>query len=114
MPEFLPWMLFRQPLLLAQRFDLDVCLYYAAIQNLVCGCGNVSQTTTESSDTPSIHYAQVVQQSVDKSIQLPAGLQRNPLQMAEVVKQEYVLIGGTWLYPRVNVANTVHLSKYHS
>ena len=34
--------------------------------------------------------------------------------MAEVVKLEYVLIGRAWLYPRVNVANTVLLSKYHS
>ena len=33
--------------------------------------------------------------------------------MAEV-QQEYVLISRTWLYPRVNVANTVHLSKHHS
>ena len=29
--------------------------------------------------------------------------------MAEVVQQEYVLVGGAWLYPRVNVANTVDL-----
>ena len=41
------------------------------------------------------------------SIQLPAGLQCDPVQMAEVV-QQYVLVGGTWLYPRVNVANNVH------
>ena len=25
-----------------------------------------------------------------------------------------VLVGEAWLYPRVNVVNTVHLSKHHS
>ena len=35
----------RQPLLLAQCVDLDFCLYHVAIQNLVCGRGNVLQTT---------------------------------------------------------------------
>ena len=34
--------------------------------------------------------------------------------MVEVVQQEYVLVGGPWLYTRVNVANKVHLSKHHS
>ena len=46
----------------------------AAVQNLVYGCGNVPQTTAESSDIPLIHSAQHVQQSVVMSIQLPAGL----------------------------------------
>ena len=40
------------------------------------------------------------------SIQLPAGLQWNPIQMAEVVHQ-YIL-DRVRLYPRMNVANTVH------
>ena len=48
-----------------------VRLYYAAVQNLVNGCGNIPQTTAESSDTPPIYCAQHVQQSVDMSIQLP-------------------------------------------
>ena len=61
--------------LLAQRVDLDVHLYYAAVQNLVYGHGNVPQTTAESSITLSIHCVQHVQQSVDMSIQLPADLQ---------------------------------------
>ena len=100
--------------LLAQCVDLDVHLYYTAIQNLVYGYGNVPQTTAEISDTPPIHCAQHVQQSIDISIQLPAGLQCDPIQMAEVVQQEYVFVSRTWLYPRVNVPNTVHLSKHHS
>ena len=70
---FLPWMLFWRPYLLAE-FDFDVRLYYAAVQNLVYGCGNIPQTTADSSDTPPIHCAQHVQHSVDMSIQLPAGL----------------------------------------
>ena len=58
-------------------------------------------------------FCQHVQQFIDMSIQLPIGLKCDHLQMAEVVQQEYVLIGGAWLYPRVNVATTVHLSKHH-
>ena len=27
---------------------------------------------------------------------------------------EVILVGGAWMYPRVNVANTVHLWKHHS
>ena len=42
-------MMFGWPPLLAQCVDLDVLLYYAAVQNLVYGCGNVPQTTAESS-----------------------------------------------------------------
>ena len=80
----------------------------------IYGCGNVPQTIAESSDTSPIHCAQHVLQSVNMSIQLPAGLQCDPFQMAEVVQQEYVLIWGARLYPRVNVANTVHFSKHHS
>ena len=34
--------------------------------------------------------------------------------MAEVIQQEYDLVGGAWLFTRVNVANTVHLSQHHS
>ena len=113
-PGFLPWMLFGQTPLLAQCIDLDLHLYYLTIQNLVHGCGNVPQTTAENSDTPPIHCTKHVQQSVDMSIQLPVGLQCYPVQMTEVVQQEYVLIREAWLYPRVNVPNTVHLSKHHS
>ena len=47
MPGFLPWLLFGHPPLLTQCVDLDVRLYYKAVQNLVNGCGNVPQTTTE-------------------------------------------------------------------
>ena len=70
--------------LLAQCVDLDVRLYYAAVQNLVYEHGNVSHTTAESSDTSPLHCAQHVQQSVDMSNQLPTGLQCDPVQMAEV------------------------------
>ena len=48
--------------------DLDVRLYYTAVQNVVYGCGNVPYTIGESSDTPLIHFAQHVQQSVNMSI----------------------------------------------
>ena len=37
-------------------------------ENLVYGCGNISQTTAESSDTPPIHCAQHVNQAVDMPI----------------------------------------------
>ena len=84
--RFLPWMLFGQPLLFAQCDNLDICLYYVAVQNLVYGCGNVPQTTAESSDIPLIHSAQYVQQSVDMYIQLPTGLECNPVQIAEVIQ----------------------------
>ena len=50
-----------------------------------------------------------MQQSADIPIQLPAGLQCDPVQMAEVVQQNYVLVDGAWLYSRVNVANTIDL-----
>ena len=75
MLAFLPWMVFGRPSLLAHCVDIDVRLYYLAAQNLVYGCGNIPQTTAESSDTPPILCAQHVQQSVDMSIQFPAGLQ---------------------------------------
>ena len=113
-PGFLPWTLLGRPPLLTQCVDLDVHLYYTAVQSLTYDCENVPQTTAESSDTLPLHCAQHVQQSVDMSIQLPSGLKCDPLQMAEVVQQECVLLGGGWLYPRVNVENTVHLSKHHS
>ena len=47
-------------------------------QNLVYGCGNFPQTTAKGSVTPPIHCSQHVQQSVDMSIQLPAGLHATP------------------------------------
>ena len=47
------------------------------------------------------------------SIQLPVGLKCDPVQMAEVVQQEYILVGRARLYPGVNVANTVYLSNHH-
>ena len=74
----------------------------------------VWEYSTESSDIPPIHCAQHMQQYVDMSIQLPAGQQCNPVKMAEAVQQEYILFGDAWFYPRVNVANTVHLSKHHN
>ena len=74
--EIVPWIQFGRPLLLTNFVDLDVHLYYAAIQNLV---------TDESSDTPSIDCLQNVQKSVDMYIQLPVGLQSDLVQMAEVV-----------------------------
>ena len=113
-PGFLLWLLFCRPPLLAQCVDLDVFLYYAAVQNLIYGCGKVPQTTSESSDTPRIHCVQHVQQFVDMSIQLPARLQCDPVEMAKFVQQEYLLVDGAWLYPRMIVANIVHLSKHHS
>ena len=113
-PGFLPWMLFGRPPLLAQCVNLDVRLYYAAVQNLVYGCENVRQTTAESSDTPPVHCDQHVQQSVDTSIQLPTGLKYDPVQMTDVVQQEFLLVGGACLFLRVNLVNTVHLSKHHS
>ena len=114
MSGFVPWMLFRWSPLLAQCTDFDVHLYYVTIQNVVYGCENVPQTTAESSDTPPIHCVQHVQESVNMSIQLPAGLQCDPIQLTEVVQQEYVLVKGAWLYPTVNVANAGQLSKHHS
>ena len=58
--DFFTWMQLGLPIQLAQCVELDVCLYYAAVQNLVYGCGNVLQITTESSDTPPIRCAQHV------------------------------------------------------
>ena len=94
MPRFLLWMLFGWPLLFTQCVDLDVHLYYVTVQNLVCGCENVSLTTTESSDTPPVHCAQHVQQSVDMSMQVPADQQCDLVQMAEVVQQNMYLSEG--------------------
>ena len=113
-PDFFPGMLLRRPLLQAQCVDLDVRPYYVAVQNLVYACGNVPQSTIETSDTPPIYSAQHVKQSFDMSIQLPTGLDCDPVQMAEVIQREYLLVCGAWLYPRVNVANTLHLLNYHS
>ena len=45
-----------------------MCLYYAAVQNLVYWCGSVPHTTAESSNALPNHCAQHVQQSVDMSI----------------------------------------------
>ena len=84
---FLPWMLFGRPPLLPQYLDLELRLYYPAVQNLIYGCGNVPQTTAESSDTPPIHCTYHVKQSVSVSNQLPTGLQCDPVLIAEVVKQ---------------------------
>ena len=100
---FLGMLLGWQPLL-AQCIDLEVFLYYATVQNLVYRCGHVPQITAESIDTP------LIQQFVDMSIQLLVGLQCDPVQMAEVVQQEYALVSVAWLYSRVNVVNTIHLS----
>ena len=108
MPGFHHWTLFGW-LPLLQCVDLDLCLYCVAIQYLVYRCGNVPQTTAEISNTPRIHCAQHVQQSIDMSIQLPAGLQCHPFKWLKLFNRS-----GAWLYPRVNVANTFHLSKNHS
>ena len=86
-PGILPWILLGWPPLLAKCVHLHVRLYYAAVQYLVYECGNVPRTTAESSDTPPIHCAQRVQQSVDISFQLPVGLQCDPVQMPKVVQQ---------------------------
>ena len=75
---------------LEQCIDIHVHLYYAAVQNLIYRCGNVPQITSESSYTPPIYCTQHVQQFVDMSIQVPAGLQCNPVQMAEFQQQVQV------------------------
>ena len=90
----------------AQCVDVDVCLYYAAVQILVYRGGNVPQVTAKNTSTPPIYCAQLVKKFVDISIQLPARLQSDPVQMAEVVQREYVLVGGAWLCPRLNVAES--------
>ena len=50
-PGFLSWTLFGQPLLLVLSINLAMHLYYTAVQNLVYGCGNVSQTTKHTTVT---------------------------------------------------------------
>ena len=64
-----------QPLL-----DLDMHVYFMAMQHLGYRCVNVPQTTAESSNTH-------VQQSVDMSILFPTGLQCNSVQMAKLQQQ---------------------------
>ena len=110
MPGFLPWV---RPLLLAQCVDLDVRLYYAAVQYLVNRCGNVLKTSVEGSDTPPIHCAQHVQHYVNIFIQLPPGLQCDPVQMAELGQQLQLL--GT-IYPRMTFGTfmTVCMREYTS
>ena len=80
----------------ATSVDLDVRLYYAAVQNLVYRCANVPRTAAERSVTSLIHCDQYLQKSVDMSIQLPAGIKCDPVQMAEVIQQEYVIVVGAW------------------
>ena len=63
--------------------------------------------------TAATHHKHVLQ-SVNMSSQFPAGLQCDPVQMVQVVQQEYVLVDGACLYLRVNIENTVHLWKHHS
>ena len=48
---------------------------------------DVPQTNAENSDTKTIYCAQHMHQSIDKSIQLPAGPQCDPIQMAQIVQQ---------------------------
>ena len=94
------------------------CSHSASILTCVCTlcrpewCGNDPPTTTENSDTPPIHCAAICRYVHPASRRL----KMRPDEMSEVVQQEYVvlLIGGAWLYPRVNVANTVYLSNHHS
>ena len=44
LPGFLPWILFGQPLPFIKCVIHNMCLYYAAIQNLIYGHGNVPLT----------------------------------------------------------------------
>ena len=55
-----------------------------------------------------------MQQYVDMSTQLLAGLQYDSVQIPQVFQQEYVLVGGAWLYHSVNVANYVQLLKHQN
>ena len=105
--RILPSMLFGRPPLLVQCVNLSVRLYYAAVQNLVYGCGNVPQTTAESSDTPRA----AIRRYVHPASRRPT--MRSPFK-SEVVQLEYVPVGGAWVYPRVNVTNIVRPSKHHS
>ena len=86
-PGFLPCMLFRRPPLLAQYVNLVLHLYCVAVQNLVYGCETDPQASPESSDTPLIRCVQHSHLSIDMFIQLPVGLQCNPVQMAKLRQQ---------------------------
>ena len=86
-------------------------LYYAGMQNLIYGHGNVPQTTAESSDTPPIHCAQHVQQSIDMSIQLSSSLQCDPVQMGKLWQQ----VQDAWvIYRRMTFSTplTVWIREY--
>ena len=108
MPGFLTWMLFGQQPLLAQCVDLDVLLYYVADQKHL-------STGVEMFHRPLLKAATHHRYIVPKRTAIRRYVQQSePVQMAEVVLQVYVLVGEAWLYPSVNVANTVHLSNHHS
>ena len=113
-PGYLPWMLFGRPPLLAQ------CVDFACVCDM-CPSGTWS-TGVEIFHRPLLkvatHYRHIMPNMCSNlSIcpsSFPTSLQCDPFQMAEVVQQEYVLVGGAWFNPRVNVGNTVHLSNHHS
>ena len=73
-------MLFRRPPLLTQCVDLDVGLYYAAVQNLVYRSGNFPQTTADT-------LCPTCAESSYMSTQLPAGLQCDLIQMAKLQQE---------------------------
>ena len=106
-------MLFGRSALLPQSVDLGVRLYYAAVQNLIYGCGNVlDYIPLLKAETHHRYF--VTSMCSNKSIcpsSFPQTYSVTPFKNAEVLQQEYVLVGGAWLYPEVNVANTVHLSE---
>ena len=111
-PDFLPGNSGGPPLL-AQCVNL-VRLYYATVQNLIYGYENVPQITAESIDTPPIHCVQQVQQYVEMSIQLPQTYIVTALKWLKLFNRSTYLSARHILYSRVNVVNTVHLSKRHS
>lgn len=72
-PGFLPWMLVGRPLLFTLCVHLGVCRYYVAVWEPGLWGGNALQVSAGNSDTPQIHCAEHVQQSIDTSIRLPMG-----------------------------------------
>ena len=107
MPGFLTRILFGRPPLLAECVDLDVRLCYVVVQNLGYECGNSPQTMLKAATQ---HWYIVPNMCSNPLI--PAS--SFPEAYNEDVQQEYLLVGGGWLYQRVIVANTGHLSKHHS
>ena len=92
-PGFITWMLFGRPSLLAQSVDLDVRLYYAAVQNLVYGCGNVPQTTAKSSENTTYTPKQHVQQSVICPSSFPQACNSTPFEWLKFNRSTYSSAG---------------------